>query len=126
MGIKKYIVESCGSRWCGYKSDDDGFLYHEDDINPLLEELEVIKKQEPFGYFLPDNGGNVFTQSKDNVRIAKRFNWPVIHLYAKPIYQHSFTVYGHTFYADNEVDILYLERKFGVGGKAKLNLVEDK
>lgn len=43
-----------------------------------------------------------------------------------PVYQHSFTVDGHTFYADNEVDILYLERKFGVGGKAKLNLVEDK
>lgn len=40
--------------------------------------------------------------------------------------KHSFTVDGHTFYADNEVDILYLERKFGVGGKAKLNLVEDK
>lgn len=39
--------------------------------------------------------------------------------------KHSFTVDGHTFYADNKVDILYLERKFGVGGKDKLEVVKD-
>ena len=37
--------------------------------------------KKPFGYFLPDQGGNVFVRDPANVRIAERFNWLVIPLY---------------------------------------------
>lgn len=37
----------------------------------------------PFGYFLPGQGGNVFTQSAEDLKIAQRFNWEVIPLYSE-------------------------------------------
>lgn len=93
-------------------------------------ELEAIKKQEPLSYIYPWDAEKLASTEC----FVNAFSVPVgcpegestVELFAKPLYQHSFTVDGHTFYADSEVDILYLERKFGVGGKAKLNLVEDK
>lgn len=96
----------------------------------MQAELEAIKKQDPLCVVENKNLAKLADGKQATVRgCAPHMLYnPHYHLnlFAKPVYQHSFTVDGHTFYADNEVDILYLERKFGVGGKAKLNLVEDK
>lgn len=85
-----------------------------------VKELEAIKKQEHSAYVQSvDRHGDAYIHGIDED--LKKGDL----LYKKPIYQHSFTVDGHTFYADSEVDILYLERKFGIGGKAKLTVVDE-
>lgn len=84
----------------------------------LKAELEEIKKQEP-ECWIDEAGEMCLYYDKENAPSDS------IPLYSKPVHQHSFTVDGHTFYADSELDILYLERKFGVGGKAKLEVVKD-
>lgn len=86
----------------------------------LKAELEAIKKQKPAITLTPSTG--------DLYRAYWHNDWKLMagskDFYYRPVYQHSFTIDGHTFYADNEVDILYLERKFGVGGKTKLEMVK--
>lgn len=41
------------------------------------------KNVKPFGYFLPDQGGNVFTRNESDIRIARSFNWEVIPLFSQ-------------------------------------------
>lgn len=55
------------------------------ELGTLRVHKEAAEGQEPYGYFLPDQGGNVFTRDYGNCRIAERFNWPVVKLYTRPV-----------------------------------------
>lgn len=136
MGLKTYedivheALADCAEAGYPQHSISESIYGLSKERDEAVKELEAIKKQEPLCVVENKNLAKLADGKQATVRgCAPHMLYnPHYHLnlFAKPIYQHSFTVDGHTFYADNEVDILYLERKFGVGGKAKLNLVEDK
>lgn len=62
-----------------------------------VKELEAIKKQDHSAYVQSvDRHGDCYIHGVDE--FLKKGDL----LYSRPVYQHSFTVDGHTFYADNE------------------------
>lgn len=130
----KWSEDSSLETWFPYTNDE--LVSLRDENAKLKAELEAIKKQEATKYsieFVVNNEKLYFASDSKDFHCqfleddhGNEHRAVAAHpLYAKPVYQHSFTVDGHTFYADSEVDILYLERKFGVGGKAKLEVVKD-
>lgn len=93
MDIKKYSVDTCGSEWCGLRHDEGGFIYHVEDIEPLLKELaelraykEAAESQKPV-YFWKEIG------ETDWMECGKDWYWKCVDspehdtklLYANPI-----------------------------------------